>query len=132
MSFDKLEQTELLKIAEEFGVEVDVKAKPADLVTALEEDGVTWELARQTVMSLGKRFDEVDAVVEKEKKKAKAAEPKILVKCERQNASYQVRGHTFTKEAPFALMAESDALFVVKNVEGFRRADPAEAAEFYG
>lgn len=132
MSLEKLEQEELLRVANEFGVEVDPGAKPADILVALEEDGVTLDLAKVTIPDMAKRFAAVEAAVKKEEAKAKAAEPKILVRCTRENASFQVRGHTFTQESPFGIMPETDALYVLKNVDGFRRADPAEAEEFYG
>jgi hypothetical protein len=132
MTFELLEKEELLRIADEFGVEVDAGSKPAEILVALDEDGITLDLAKTTIPDMAPRFAVLEAAEKKAEAKKKAAEPKILVRCTRENSSYQVRGHTFTQAAPFAIMAESDALYVLKNVDGFRRADPAEAEEFYG
>jgi hypothetical protein len=132
MSFDKLEKPDLLKIADEFGVELEDAKTEAEIVSRLDEDGVTWEMAKGMIPALAEKFGEVEEVVAKEEAKAKAKEPKVLVKMDRANASFEVRGHKFTQKNPFAIMAETDALYVIKNVEGFRRAAPEEAEEFYG
>lgn len=131
LSFDKLEKEDLLKIAEEFGVEVTEGADEPSILASLDEDGVTWDAAKALIPALAPKFEKVEEVVAKDEVKKKAKEPKILVKMDRANASYQVRGHTFSQANPFAIMAETDALYVIKNVEGFRRAAPEEAEDFY-
>lgn len=132
MSFEKLEKEDLLKIAEEFGVEVNDKARPATLARAIVDDGVTLEMAKKTLPELAEKIDAAADAAKADDAAKKADETQILVKMERANRTFQIRGVTFTQDNPFALMAESDALWVVKNVEGMRRADPEEAAEFYG
>jgi hypothetical protein len=64
---------------------------------------------------------------------APAVEPDVqyLVKMERPNVSYQVRGYRFTKEHPFALVSGSDLEYVLRHEPGFRQAYPSEAQEFY-
>lgn len=132
MSFEKLEKDELLKIAEAFGVEVNANSRPATIAKRLEEDGVTWDMAKEQVPELGGDFEEAEEEVTREVAEEKAKEPQVLVKMDRANQRYDVRGFTFTQQNPFAIMPESDALWVVRNVEGFRRAVPEEAEEFYG
>ena len=55
-----------------------------------------------------------------------------LVKMERPNVRYVVRGYVFTKEHPYALVAPKDFEYVVRHEPGFRQAYPSELAEFYG
>ena len=49
----------------------------------------------------------------------------------RQNVRYDVRGYTFTKEHPYALVKPQDLEYVLTHEEGFRVALPSEAQEFY-
>jgi hypothetical protein len=132
MSFETLKKEDLLKIAEEFGTEVKPNDTKAVIIAALNEDGVTWEQAAQ----LDKQVAEKDAELREEKAvadaKAKAEEPQALLRMMRENSTYEVRGYRFTKSHPFAVVAESDAEWIVDNVEGFRYATPREAQEFYG
>ena len=129
--FEKLKEEDLRKIAEEFGVEVTAKDKPAELVRAIEEDGVTPEMVAKTIPGLATDLEAAVESVKADVAAEKAKEPQILLRMDRANSRYDVRGVTFTRDNPFALMAESDALWVIKNVEGIRRADPEEAAEYY-
>lgn len=132
MSFDTLKKEDLLKIAEEFGTDVKPNDTKAVIIAALTEDGVTWEQAA----ALDKQVAEVDAQLKEraaaEKEAAKAEEPQALLKMTRANATFEIRGYRFTKEHPFAVVAESDAEWIVDNVEGFRYATPREAQEYYG
>jgi hypothetical protein len=132
MSFETLKKEDLLKIAEEFGSDVKPSDTKAVIIAALNEDGVTWEQAAQ----LDKQVAEKDAELKAEKKvadaEAKAQEAQTLLKMQRENGTYEVRGYRFTKTHPFAVVAESDAEWIVDNVEGFRYATPREAQEFYG
>jgi hypothetical protein len=54
-----------------------------------------------------------------------------LVKMERSNPLYQTRGHTFTKDHPYALVSGEDLEWIMKHEKGFRQALPSEAREFY-
>lgn len=56
---------------------------------------------------------------------------KLLIKMERKNPMFQVRGYTFTQKNPYALMSPSDADHVLRNEEGFRQALPSEVDEWY-
>lgn len=132
MSFETLKKEDLLKIAEEFGSDVKPSDTKAVIIAALNEDGVTWEQAAQ----LDKQVAEKDAELRAEKKvadaEAKAQEAPALLKMQRENGTFEVRGYRFTKTHPFAVVPESDAEWIVDNVEGFRYATPREAQEFYG
>ncbi len=132
MSFETLKKEDLLKIAEEFGSDVKASDTKAVIIAALNEDGVTWEQAAQ----LDKQVAEKDAELREEKKaadaEAKAQEAQALLKMQRENSTFEIRGYRFTKAHPFAVVAESDAEWIVDNVDGFRYATPREAQEFYG
>lgn len=132
MSFETLKKEDLLKIAEEFGTEVKPSDTKAVIIAALNEDGVTWEQAAQLDKQVAEKDAELKAERVEETAKAKAEEPQALLRMMRENHTYEVRGYRFTKGHPFAVVAESDAEWVVDNVEGFRYATPREAQEFYG
>jgi hypothetical protein len=57
---------------------------------------------------------------------------KTLIRMDRENPTFQIRGYKFTQQSPFALVTEEDAEYLVDLNEGFYYATPKEAAEFYG
>jgi hypothetical protein len=57
---------------------------------------------------------------------------KVLLKMNRENGTFTVRGYKFTKQHPYALVKADDAEYIVENIEGFYYASPKEAQEFYG
>lgn len=128
MSFETLKKEELLEVAEEFGVDVEKTDTKAVIIAAIAEDGVTWEDAAK----FNKSVAEKDVVVKEEKAEAKANGPKDLLKMTRENGTYEIRGISFKKDHPFALVPSEDAEWIVENIEGFRYATPREAQEFYG
>lgn len=129
MSFETLKKEDLLKIAEEYGVDTKPTDTKAVIIGALAEDGVSWD----DVAKVDKTVAEQDAIIKEEKAEAKANGPKQLLRMLRANRTYEVRGVKFTSEHPFALVPEEDAEFITESdPEGFRYATPKEAAEYYG
>lgn len=130
MSFARLaKKPEVLKeIADYFGTEVDAAAKAPVIIKQLESDGVTWEMAMDSGVA---GLAEVDAQLRKEEEERRANAPKQLVRMTRENARFDVRGVTFTRENPFAIVNNEDAEFIYSHLEGFRPATPKEAQEFY-
>ncbi|QNN99131.1 hypothetical protein SEA_FAUST_28 [Streptomyces phage Faust] len=129
MSFETLKKEDLLKIADEYGVDTKPTDTKAVIIAALAEDGVNWE----DVAKVDKTVAEQDAVLKEQAVETKANGPKQLMKMLRANGTYEIRGVTFKKEHPFALVPEEDAEFIVENdPDGFRYATPKEAAEYYG
>jgi len=165
MSFKKMKRDDLYALAtENFGVEVSETANHTQIMAALAEMGVTWDMA--------KIYDKNAAIIEDEdivsqtnvitsaQAQVKTGEPTvtvletahgvsveveapvsetapvapevILLKMERDNARYDVRGHKFTRDNPFALVQVDDASYILENIEGFKQASPREAKEFYG
>lgn len=146
---------------ENFAVDVDENANKARIIAALAENGVTWEMAKVTdtnaaayeAKNLEKQQpaegvitsastkgtpeavtleteDAVVNVVEVEVPEP-VAPSVVLVKMERENPRYDIRGHKFTRENPFALVREDDADYILAQ-EGFKVASPREAKEYYG
>lgn len=55
-----------------------------------------------------------------------------LIKMDRKNPLFEVRGHRFTQSHPYALMNAEDADYVLTHEDGFRQATPSELREYYG
>ena len=133
MSFETLKKDDLLRIADDYGVDVKPNDTKAVIIAAFAEDGVTWD----DVAKLDKTVSEIDASIKEEEAVAaaeeKAAAPKTLLRMLRANGTYEIRGYRFTRQHPFALVAEDDAEFITENdPAGFRYATPKEAQAFYG
>lgn len=128
MSFDTLKISELKKIAEDFGVDIQDKKNKTDIIAALAEEGVTWSIYSKTLDDL----EEEDMITET-KPKAKTANPDdtVLVHMTRPNFRYDIMGHTFTKEHPFVAMDKDSAQAIFDKEEGFRLATPKEVQDFY-
>lgn len=132
--FNDLDKGQLLAAADEFGVEVDKRWGESNLVAALLNDGITWEMYKTSFP---------DAVDDEPKQEPKAEKPEgtakkfsgkekvELMKMERQNASFQVLGYRFTKDHPFALVKAADVNWIMSHETGFRVATPQEAEAFY-
>lgn len=152
MSFNKLKADELALLATEgFAVEIPEGATKPQIIAALAENTITWEQALEspflpekyravepapavvTTETIAGATPTVTAVVEPPKEiVAKVVTPeKVLMKMERENPRYDIRGHKFTQDHPFALVDENDAEYIIENVEGFRYATPKEARDFY-
>lgn len=132
MSFTKLKKDELLAVAEEFAVDVEASDNREVIIAKLAEDGVTYEDAVKMKTVESDTVEEVEEAQAAEQAKAKADEPQELLKMERENGTYEIRGYRFTKANPFGLVSESDAEWITDNIPGFRYAKPKEAAEYYG
>lgn len=131
MSFETLKISDLKKIAEDFGVEIEGLKNKADIIAALSEEGVTWAVYQKTVENLEEAEDMVTETVTKPDIKKQNPEDTVLVKMERHNFSYDTHGFTFTKEHPYAAMDKDLAQEIFDKEEGFRLATPKEVQEYY-
>lgn len=130
--FSKLKVAELQKIAEDFGADVQPNAKKADLLAALDAEGVTWELYSMLNPPADDETEtEAEKVFGKEKAKPKAADKIVLLKMQRANFSYEVEGYTFTREHPFVPVSEDAANYILRTEEGFYLATPEEVERYY-
>ena len=127
MSFDTMKISELKELANSFGVDIENIKTKKEIIASLEEEGVTYESYAKFA---GAETVEVKIDKKKEKEILKPQNT-ILVKMERMNHSYQVRGYTFTSQHPFVAMSEDDAQAIFDTQKGFRMATPREAQEFY-
>ena len=133
MSFETLKKEDLLKIADDYGVDIKPSDTKAVIIAALAEDGVDWEDVAKTDKTVAEIDEEIKTEAAEKAAQEKASQPKQLLKMLRANGTYEIRGYTFKREHPFALVAEDDAEFIVENdPEGFRYATPKEAQAFYG
>lgn len=124
---------ELVALAPEFAVELKAGMTKAAIVKEYDENGVTAEL----INSLRAPVEEepVEAPLELEEVSAEEPEEEeeelTLVRMTRTNGTYQIRGYTFRRDHPFALVKEEDADYLIEVDGGFRMASPKEAREYY-
>ena len=130
MSFDTLKVSELKKIAEDFGVDIDGLKGKADLIAALSDEGVTWAVYEKTIKDIDEDKEEVEILPTFDPKKEQDKDS-VLVKMERANFRYDILGFTFTKEHPFVAMSPDSAQAIFDKEEGFRLATPKEVQDFY-
>lgn len=127
MSLAQLKKADLLKLVEKFEIDVDEDAVKADIVTALEKQGIT--------MDTYKKFVEEEEVknkpVENESPTFRQGGP-VLLKMDRQNRSIEVLGYRFSQEHPYQVVDEGTAQQIIDVYPGFRIASPQEAKDFYG
>lgn len=137
--FDALDEGVLDQVADEFGVDFEEGWTAKQKVAALVEDGVTWEMYKQSFPDI-EDLEEVEkeeepVVVEEPKRRGRKPvvrpEPTVLLKMERANPKFEIRGYSFTKAHPFLPVTEDDAAFILNHEEGFRIALPREVEEFY-
>lgn len=140
MSFSTLNKDLLRQVGEDFAVDFPEDATKKEMIAALAEEGVTWDMYKQAFPSEDDQDDADEKPVADEKddeepKDAKAkysaSTKKVLLKMNRTNGTYEVRGHKFTKAHPFLPVSEEDANYILDNIEGFKIATPREAEEYY-
>jgi hypothetical protein len=131
MSFETLKVSELKKIAEDFGVDIESLKNKADIIAALSEEGVSWSIYKKTLNDEAEAEDMKEETLPKFDPKKEISKDAVLVKMERANFRYDIMGHTFTKEHPFVAMAPDQAQSIFDKEEGFRLATPKEVQDFY-
>ena len=130
MSFETLKISELKKIAEDFGVDIEELKNKKDIIAALSEEGVTWAVYEKTIKDIDDNKEEIEEVAKFDPKKP-LDKDSVLVRMTRANFRYDIMGYTFTKEHPFVAMKEEDAQEIFDREEGFRVATPREVQEYY-
>lgn len=132
MSFDTLKISELKKVAEDFGVDIEELKSKNDIVAALAEEGVTWAVYQKTIKDIEDKAEDVsEEVLPKFDPKKEVAQDDVLVRMTRANFRYDILGHTFTREHPFVAMSKDQAQAIFDKEEGFRLANPTEVQEYY-
>lgn len=135
MSFMQLNKPFLFDVAKYFGVEVSEDASKKDICAAFAaaDPPVTWELYKESFPDIEATKDDDDDVNEKTgaAKQFTTSDEPVVIKMERGNPRYEVRGYKFTKEHPFLVVSRPDADFIVNNVFGFRIATTEEVKKYY-
>ncbi len=126
MSFSTMKVGQLKEVAEYFAVDLESAKTKNEIMAALEEEGVTFEMYAKFTEAETETID----VPEKKAKKVASGDT-VLVKMDRENARFEINGFTFTREHPFVAMSEEDADFIFSIEEGFRMATPREVQEYY-
>jgi len=129
MSFDTLKVAELKVIATDFAVDTEGLKNKKDIIAALSEEGVSWNVYQSTVQAIEKDTEEIEILPKFDPK----AQPEntVLVRMTRDNARYDINRSTFTKQHPFVAMPEEEAQKIFDSEEGFRLATPKEVQDFY-
>ena len=131
MSFDTLKVGELKAIAEDFAVETEGLKNKQDIIAALAEEGVTYEVYAKTLKDVEDAKEEIE-ILPVFDPKAERTEDTVLVRMTRANFRYDILGHTFTQEHPFVAMHTDSAQAIFDTEEGFRLATPKEVQDYYG
>lgn len=130
MSFETLKLSEIKKVAEDFGVDIEAIKSKNDIIAALADEGVTWAIYQKTIKDVKEASEEIEVLPKFDPKKNQDKDS-VLVKMERANHRYDTMGFTFTQQHPFVAMSEDDAQEIFDKEEGFRLATPKEAQDFY-
>ena len=130
MSFETLKLSEIKKIAEDFGVDIEQLKSKNDIIAALSEEGVTWAVYSKTLKDVEDAAEEIEVLPKFDPKKNQDKDA-VLVRMTRANFRYDTMGYTFTQEHPFVAMSEDDAQSIFDREDGFRLATPKEAQDFY-
>ena len=115
MSFTTLKIAELRQIAEDFAVDLPNSKNKAEIVAALAEEGVTWDVYQKTIKNIEEEAVEMEEVLPKFDPKKEQPENTVLVKMTRANFRYDALGFTFTKEHPFVAMPSEQAEEIFEN-----------------
>lgn len=130
MSFETLKLSEIKKIAEDFGVDIENLKSKTDIIAALSEEGVTWAVYSKTLKDIEDATEEIEVLPKFDPKKDQDKDS-VLVRMTRANFRYDAMGYTFTQEHPFVAMSEDEAQEIFDREDGFRLATPKEAQDFY-
>ena len=126
MSFEKLSKKDLVAVAEEFGV--DSTGTKADILDALEEEGVTFEL--YTSLHGGGEAKVEEPVAAPAPAAKPAGDTLVLFKGK---GSYSGHGASWSAKSPFAVVTAEAAKELEARWPGvFRVANAEEAADYYG
>lgn len=131
--FENFTLAELKAVAKVLAVDHAADEKKSDLIQRLKDAGVTLELFKATLYPEDKPevTEAIDSLPPAPVQTEKEPE-EVLVKMTRHNFTYQIRGYTFKRDHPFALVDEETADYLIEKDGGFRTASPREAREFYG
>jgi hypothetical protein len=131
-TFMDLTKQELLDAVDYFSVDgVKPSQSKQAIADALAEDGITIEQYNKFFGKPEQEDLEGEPLPEQASKTVDLTDA-ILIKMERRNPTFELRGYVFSSAHPFHLVSEEDANWILENERGFRIASPKEAKEYYG
>ncbi len=136
MTFQVMRLQELRDVCEKFAVEYEPGANKKDLLTRLDEEGVDYDTYEKLYVPKEKsEAESVPSTVSKKDQNSTLAvgrfSQQTVVKMERKNPRYEIKGKTFTRDHPFLAMSEAEAQEIIDAVKGFRIATPREVESYY-
>lgn len=127
-----LTKIELLGAAEYFGIsEVKSTNSKPTIAAALADNGVTIEQYNKFFKRQEQEDFEGEPLPERTEKMVDM-DSAVLIRMDRRNPTFQLRGYLFSSAHPFHLVSAEDADWILENERGFRVATPKEAKEYYG
>lgn len=135
MAFKDLGVEELREVAEFFAIDVETagdKPSKRELLAAFAagEDPLTWDDYEDSFVPNKKQEEPAgDEPVEEYVDQERVLD--TVLKMERGNPRFDIRGYTFTKDHPYRPVTREDADWIVVNVEGFRLATTQEVSDYY-
>jgi hypothetical protein len=108
-----------------------IKAPERDLRNLSAEYAVSTEPTQKWADDERGRIENQRGVVTAPAVPVAAPGQDYLIKMDRENPLYEIRGYRFTKEHPYQLVRPEHAETILRE-PGFRVAYPSEAQEFYG
>lgn len=129
MSFEAMKKADLLEVVDKVGgVDVDPKATNKEIIGALLEAGITYAVYKKLYLPAEEEPQEELAPASNMFSKNTS----VLVKMDRQNPTFEIRGYKFTKEHPYVVVSQEDAQDIIDSASGFRMATPKEVRSYYG
>jgi hypothetical protein len=128
VSLEKLRKEDLIDIAEKAGgVDYSEEDNKPVLIAKIVEAGITLDSAADLNAAAAEMVAKNTKVKEEEYQK----QEKKLMKTNRENPTFEIRGVIFRKDQPFSLVPEEDAEWIAQNIEGIRFATPGELKDYY-
>lgn len=121
-----------------FGIEISKNARKQDIIEAIEEAKITWEMYEESSKSLfdyedGPTKEEVKIKIEEAKVESKKEEKVLLTMVIKRGGYYAGNGVKFDMDEPFVLVNKSLAEQILANqANEVREATKEEVQSFYG
>jgi hypothetical protein len=121
-----------------FDIEISKNARKQDIIEAIEEAKVTWEMYEESSKSLfdyedGPTKEEVKVKIQEAKVESKKEEKVLLTMVIKRGGYYAGNGVKFDMEEPFVLVNKSLAEQILANqADEVREATRKEVESFYG
>lgn len=129
MSFEVMKKADLLEVVEKVGgVDISPGATNKSIISALLEAGITYAVYKKLYLPAEEEsIEELAPAIDMFNKHTA-----VLIKMERQNPTFEIRGFKFTKEHPYIVVSEEIAQEIIDSAPGFRLATPKEVRSYYG